>query len=91
MVNISAVVLPSPQAICFKYIRGYLGAALNQKIAKTEIKLRFSEKKKKLERKNKEKELMQTFWDHFCSTFKHLENTFIHSKEQQSIFLLTKT
>lgn len=47
MVNISAVVLPSPQAICFKYIRGYLGAALNQKIAKTEIKLRFSEKKKK--------------------------------------------
>lgn len=46
MVNISAVVLPSPQAICFKYIRGYLGAALNQKIAKTEIKLRFSEKKK---------------------------------------------
>lgn len=55
MVNISAVVLPSPQAICFKYIRGYLGAALNQKIAKTEIKLRFSEKKKNGKKKIKKR------------------------------------
>jgi len=47
MVSISAVVPSSPQVICFNYFGGYLGAAPNQKIAKTEIKLRFSEGKNK--------------------------------------------
>lgn len=47
MVSISAVVPLNPQVICFNYFGGYLGAAPNQKIAKTEINLRFSEEKKK--------------------------------------------
>lgn len=38
---------PLKPFICFKYIGGYLGAAVNWKIAKTEIKLRFSENNKK--------------------------------------------